>query len=242
MADRVAEVVSVVVHPHAARLCLEPEGRAPLSAAIARPQPQLCRRLHDRRVVGEGGSDGRCCRRIAAVAAVADACDRRRRSSSASRSWRASGARIRRSLLPLVGAYSSPRVLTLPFVYYAASGTGSRPPSGAEAFSGDLLNLVVPTEASARRLVGPSRRKRVPGQRFGARHLPRRPAARDRLSLRLALAPLGRRPLPRRRLRPGGASARLEPGSPSTATSLAILPWAHLAATAALPEPDARQA
>ncbi len=56
---------------------------------------------------------------------------------------------IRRSLLPLVGAYLLAGVLTLPFVYYAATGTGSRPPSGAEAFSGDLLNLVVPTEASA---------------------------------------------------------------------------------------------
>lgn len=56
--------------------------------------------------------------------------------------------RIAQSLLPLAGAYALAALLTLPFVYYAASGTGSRPPSGAEAFSGDLLNLVVPTEAS----------------------------------------------------------------------------------------------
>jgi hypothetical protein len=56
--------------------------------------------------------------------------------------------RIVHSLLPLAGAYALAALLTLPFVYYVASGTGSRPPSGAEAFSGDLLNVVVPTEAS----------------------------------------------------------------------------------------------
>jgi hypothetical protein len=56
--------------------------------------------------------------------------------------------RIVKSLLPLAAAYVLAALLTLPFVYYVASGTGSRPPSGAEAFSADLLNLVVPTEAS----------------------------------------------------------------------------------------------
>jgi hypothetical protein len=61
---------------------------------------------------------------------------------------RARRPQIVHSLLPLAGAYALAALLTLTFVYYVASGTGSRPPSGAEAFSGDLLNLVVPTEAS----------------------------------------------------------------------------------------------
>jgi hypothetical protein len=49
-------------------------------------------------------------------------------------------------LLPLAAAYALAAVLTAPFVYYILGG--GRPPSGAEAFVADLVNLVVPTMAS----------------------------------------------------------------------------------------------
>ncbi|HEX4521595.1 MAG TPA: hypothetical protein VH063_18620 [Gaiellaceae bacterium] len=57
-------------------------------------------------------------------------------------------ARLVRALVPIAAAYALAALLTLPFVYYALTGVGSRPPSGAEAFSGDLLNVVVPTMAT----------------------------------------------------------------------------------------------
>jgi hypothetical protein len=54
--------------------------------------------------------------------------------------------RIRRMIPPLAGAYILAAVLTAPFGYYLIGG--GRPPSGAEAFVADLLNVVVPTMAS----------------------------------------------------------------------------------------------
>ena len=56
--------------------------------------------------------------------------------------------RIRRLVAPLAGAYALAALLTAPFLWFVLTGTGSRPPAGAEAFTGDLLNLVIPTMAS----------------------------------------------------------------------------------------------
>jgi hypothetical protein len=57
-------------------------------------------------------------------------------------------AAVRRLVVPLVGAYAFAAVLTAPFLYYIFTGVGSRPDSGADAFSADLLNVVVPTKAT----------------------------------------------------------------------------------------------
>jgi hypothetical protein len=56
--------------------------------------------------------------------------------------------RLRRALLPLAGAYALAAAVTSPFVYYLASGTGSHPPPGAQNFSADLLNVILPTKAT----------------------------------------------------------------------------------------------
>ena len=49
-------------------------------------------------------------------------------------------------ILPAIAAYAIAAVVTAPIVYYVFEG--GRPPSGAEAFVADALNLVVPTMAS----------------------------------------------------------------------------------------------
>jgi hypothetical protein len=56
--------------------------------------------------------------------------------------------RIARLLAPLAAAYGLAALITAPFLYYVATGTGFRPPAGANLFSADLLNLVVPTMAT----------------------------------------------------------------------------------------------
>ena len=57
-------------------------------------------------------------------------------------------ARLRRLVAPLAGAYGITALLAAPILYYALSGYSSRPPPGSEQFTGDLLNLVVPTRIS----------------------------------------------------------------------------------------------
>jgi hypothetical protein len=54
--------------------------------------------------------------------------------------------RIVQMLLPLLAAYALAALLTAPYVYYVLGG--GRPPSGAEAFTADVVNLIVPTMAS----------------------------------------------------------------------------------------------
>jgi hypothetical protein len=58
----------------------------------------------------------------------------------------AARSRIVHMLLPLLAAYALAALLTAPFVYYVLGG--GRPPSGAEQFVADLVNLVVPTMAT----------------------------------------------------------------------------------------------
>jgi hypothetical protein len=56
--------------------------------------------------------------------------------------------RLRHVLLPLAGAYALAAAVTYPFVYYLATGKESHPPPGAQNFSADLLNFVLPTKAT----------------------------------------------------------------------------------------------
>jgi hypothetical protein len=57
-------------------------------------------------------------------------------------------AGLRRSLLPLVGAYGLAALVTAPLLYYVLSAPGDHPPGGAWSFSTDLANLVIPTMAT----------------------------------------------------------------------------------------------
>jgi hypothetical protein len=56
--------------------------------------------------------------------------------------------RLRRALVPLAGGYALAAVITAPFLYFVVSGHGSHPPRGAQNFSADLLNFVLPTKAT----------------------------------------------------------------------------------------------
>ena len=49
---------------------------------------------------------------------------------------------------PLIAAYAFAGVVALPFVYYLLSGNESPPNPGAQSFTADLANFVVPTKAT----------------------------------------------------------------------------------------------
>ena len=56
--------------------------------------------------------------------------------------------RLRRLAAPLAYGYGLAALLAAPILYYALSDYSSRPPPGSEQFTGDLLNIVVPTHIS----------------------------------------------------------------------------------------------
>jgi hypothetical protein len=56
--------------------------------------------------------------------------------------------RLRQLALPLVYGYGLAALLAAPILYYAMTGYSSRPPAGSAEFSGDLLNIAVPTSIS----------------------------------------------------------------------------------------------
>jgi hypothetical protein len=56
--------------------------------------------------------------------------------------------RIRALAAPLLASYAGAALVTLPFGYYLATGTGFEPPGGSENYVADLLNYAVPTQVT----------------------------------------------------------------------------------------------
>ena len=128
---------------------------------------------------------------------------------------------------PSSRAYALAAVLTAPYVYYVIGG--GRPPSGAEAFAADLVNLVVPTMASLGGWWSTPSRDPLGRERRGARDLPRR----SRCSRWSRSSPGSGGAAP-----PGASWWRascLRSCAPSEASlhangrELLVLPWSHLA-------------